>query len=149
MGETLRTLRTLCGGMAGSVVLFALFSWLILRTRGAPLAEAPGGDPLLPWLLVTAGFVCLVAAPFLGRSIFLRVREQGASSPEAAALVAYRASILLAFGLREAGGLLGAITAFVTGEVLAGYLLAAAALAMMVRSWPRREHLKSLMGPAV
>lgn len=143
----LRSLQLFCGTLAAGVAVFALATWLVLRTQGRPLVEPAEPGTLLPWVLVTAGFLCLIAAPFLGRSAYLRVRDRPADGPGVEVLEAYRASNLVAFALREAGGLLGGVTALVTGEILAGYLLAAAALAMMARAWPRRSHLEALMSP--
>lgn len=118
--------------------------------RGSPAGQPLAMDLTLPWLLVTVGFAFLIVAPFAARRLFRRGDEEelgGTQQPPERLLERYRTANLVGFALREAGGMLGVLTAFIAADPIPGYALAGASILMMARAWPRRETLEAILEP--
>jgi hypothetical protein len=143
LAEVHRNLTILWGAMVGGVVVFAGICFFLLRSGSVRPQPDPGSH--LALILVTAGFAALVAAPFLGRALTLWTEPtRGGGADLERALDAYRLAIVAASGLREAAGLVGGLTVLLTGQLVGGLALAVAAVVMLVRGRPRREHLEAL-----
>jgi hypothetical protein len=143
LGAVHRTLNLVWGAMVGGVVVFAGVCFFLLRSGS--VRPQPDPDSHLALILVTAGFAALVAAPFVGRALTLwTAPTRGGGEELERALGAYRSAVVVASGLREAAGLLGGLTVLLTGQLVAGLALAGAAVVMLVRGRPQREHLEAL-----
>jgi len=155
MEETLRTLNLLGAALVLGLATVTGVVFFLGRQRGP--GPPPVADPTLAWVLVTLGFALLILAPFATRALLGRDPDPGPEGFEEggkeggtrveALLRRFLSANLVGFALREAGGLMGAITAFLTRESNAGYALAGAAIFMFFRAWPRRSILESLAGP--
>jgi len=91
--------------------------------------------------LVAVSLALLVAAPSVKRAIFKRADAEGFDGDQEKRLAAWWKATLVAFALREAGGLIGFVLAVITGNSWWAWGLGGAALIAMALDWPRREHL--------
>jgi hypothetical protein len=90
--------------------------------------------------LVAVGLALLVAAPSVKRAIFKRADAEGFDS-DAERRAAYQKATIVAFALREAGGLIGFVLTVITGNSWWAWGLGGAALIAMAMDWPKRENL--------
>lgn len=134
-----RVLLVIWGALVAGVVIFAVVSYALLRSGAFQPVGGPGSP--LAFTLITVGFGLLIVAPFLGQAVGRRSTGAGGTPANVAA---YQTSMIVGHALREAAGLLGVVTALVAGALLGGYVLAAAAVLMMIKGRPRREHLVEL-----
>lgn len=100
---------------------------------------------LLP--LVAVGLALLVAAPSVKRAIFKRADAEGFDGDPEKRRAAWQKATIVAFSLREAGGLIGFALAVNTGNSWWAWGLGGAALIAMAMDWPKREHLASDQSP--
>jgi hypothetical protein len=99
------------------------------------------------YLLLFAGLALLVVAPSVKRAIFKRADAEGFDGDAGRRIAAWQKATIVAFALREAGGLIGLMLTAVTGSP--GWILGlgSAALIAMAMDWPRREPLASDQTP--
>jgi hypothetical protein len=91
--------------------------------------------------LVAVGLALLVAAPAVKRAIFKRADAEGFDGDAKGRAAAYQKATIVAFALREAGGLIGFVLTAITGSSWWAWGLGGAALIAMAMDWPKRENL--------
>lgn len=91
--------------------------------------------------LVVVGLALLVAAPAVKRAIFKRADAEGFDGDQEKRLAAWQKATIVAFALREAGGLIGFVLTAITGNSGWAWGLGGAALIAMAMDWPKRENL--------
>lgn len=91
--------------------------------------------------LVAVGLALLVAAPAVKRAIFKRADAEGFDGDPEKRLAAWQKATIVAFALREAGGLTGFVLTAITGNSWWIWGLGGAALIAMAMDWPKRENL--------
>lgn len=89
--------------------------------------------------LVTAALVLLVAAPSIKRAIFKRAEAEGFDGDPEKRRAAWQKATIVAFALREAGGLIGFVLTAISGNSWWIWGLGGAALTAMAMDWPKRE----------
>lgn len=140
----LRPLRRLCAALAGGVVLVAALSWVLLGPAGVRPLPLPDAVPLA----VTAAAAILILLSSRLRSSIVRrsfpTRPELQPQPEAV-LAAYRRATLVSFALLEGAALLGLMVALLSGRLLYGLVLCAAALLGMLTRWPRATEVDRLL----
>jgi len=92
-------------------------------------------------VLFAVGLAFLVAAPSVKRAIFKRADAEGFDGDQEKRRAAWQKATLVAFALREAGGLIGLVLTAITGNSWWICGLGGAALIAMALDWPKREHL--------
>jgi hypothetical protein len=97
--------------------------------------------------LVAVALALLVAAPAVQRAIFKRADAEGFDDDQEKRLAAWQKATIVAFALREAGGLIGFVLAAITGNSWWLWGLGGTALIAMAMDWPRRENLASDQTP--
>jgi len=91
--------------------------------------------------LAAVALALLVAAPSVKRAIFKRAEAEGFDGDPEKRRAAWQKATIVAFALREAGGLIGFVLTAITGNSWWAWGLGGAALIAMAMDWPRREHL--------
>ena len=81
----------------------------------------------------------LVAAPSVKRAIFKRADAEGFNGDPEKRRAAWQKATIMAFALREAGGLIGFVLTAITGNFLWIWGLGGAALIALAMDWPKRE----------
>lgn len=89
--------------------------------------------------LVAVGLALLVAAPSVKRAIFKRADAEGFDGNPEKRCAAWQKATIVAFALREAGGLIGLVLTAITGSPGWIWGLGSAALIAMALDWPKRE----------
>jgi hypothetical protein len=89
--------------------------------------------------LVAVGLALLVAAPSVKRAIFKWADAEGFDGDQEKRLAAWQKATIVAFALREAGGLIGFVLTVITGNFWWIWGLGGAALIAMAMDWPRRK----------
>ncbi len=126
-----RILQFICWGFLAALGIYLVLA-RALASQGAGLRGFPA---FLPWALVAVAGLAIFAAPV---AAVLALRTAEGRGP-AARPAAYQQSVIVAFALREAAGIIGIVVALLTGEWLwAAGLTGAAALAMAA-GWPTRN----------
>jgi hypothetical protein len=147
-----RTTQILHAALIAGVVIAGAVAYFLLAGGHY---QPPASGSLVAWNLVTAGFLLLIATPFVLQWLARRAAAQeegGVAPPQSgdellrATLERFTRQAIVGAALRESAGILGAVTVLVTGEVLAGFGLLLAALYTLLRSWPSRAQVKD---PAV
>jgi hypothetical protein len=92
-------------------------------------------------VLFAMGLALLVAAPAVKRAIFKRADAEGFDGDQEKRRAAWQKATIVAFALREAGGLIGFVLSAITGNSWWAWCLGGAALIAMAMDWPKREHL--------
>lgn len=137
MTNRYRQLVIICSAIAMSLVMVNVVLTILLVSGSLP------PNTSLPQAL-SVGMFCLalallVFAPAVQRAIRKRYEAEG----DAAALAAgYTTTVIVAFALREAAGLLGFTLALLTGNPWWSWGLGGAALLAMVMDRPRRAMLE-------
>ena len=121
-----RRLRTACGAMALSVVVLNVALTALWLSGSPPPRPQP---PAVPLALFALALVLLVAAPSVKRAILKRYEAEGFDGDRF--LAALSTATIVAFGLREAAGLLGFGLALLTGNPWWSWGLGGAALLAM------------------
>ena len=138
MTDRFRQLHILCGAILSGLVLVNIVLIVLLRSgsiRPAPLPQT------IPIILFAIGLGLLVASPAVKGAVFKRIGAKGFDSDIEKIFAAYQTSNVIAFALREAGGLIGFILALLTANVWWSWGLGGAAMIAMIFDWPKREHL--------
>jgi hypothetical protein len=89
--------------------------------------------------LAAVALALLVAAPSVKRAIFKRADAEGFDGDAGRRIAAWQKATIVAFALREAGGLIGLVLTAVTGNSWWAWGLGGAALIAMAMDWPKRE----------
>ncbi|HEY4574918.1 MAG TPA: hypothetical protein VIJ26_13155 [Thermoanaerobaculia bacterium] len=97
--------------------------------------------PAIPIILFMIGLALLVASPAVKAAVFKRIGAEGFDSDIEKIFAAYQTSNVIAFALREAGGLIGFILSLLTANVWWSWGLGGAAVIAMIFDWPKREQL--------
>ena len=138
--QRFRTLQFICWGF-----VVALGIYLVLARALASQGTGPTGFPaFLPWALVALAGFAILAAPFVA-SLGLRAAERR-DDPEARAN-AYQQSVVAAFALREAAGIIGIVVTLLTGHWLWSAGLTGAAALSMATGWPTRAAFDRFVEP--
>jgi hypothetical protein len=137
MPDRVRNLQIVCGAVAlGLVLVNAVLG--LLRARGLAPAPIP---QIVSVLVFAAGVALLVAAPAVKGAVYKRADAEGIHGDLGKVFAAYRKATLIAFALREAGGLIGFILSMLTGNPWWSWGLGGAAVIAMALDWPKRGHL--------
>jgi hypothetical protein len=94
---------------------------------------------VISFFLFAVGLALLVAAPSVKRALFKRADAEGFDGDQEKRLAAWRKATLVAFALREAGGLIGLVLTVITGNPWWAWGLGGAALFGMAMDWPKQE----------
>lgn len=89
--------------------------------------------------LAAVGLALLVTAPAVKRAIFKRADAEGFDGDQEKRLAAWQKATIVAFALREAGGLIGFVLTAITGNSWWVWGLGGTALITMAMDWPKRE----------
>jgi hypothetical protein len=136
--DRFRQLHILCGAiLAGLLLINGVLT--ILLTTGA-LKPAPLPQPAL-LVLFGVGLALLVASPAVKGAVFKRIGAEGFGADTDRIFAAYQTSTIIAFALREAGGLIGFMLSILTANPWWSWGLGGAAVIAMIFDWPKREHL--------
>jgi len=87
--------------------------------------------------LAAVALALLVAAPSVKRAIFKRADAEGFDGDPEKRRAAWQNATIVAFALREAGGLIGFMLAAITGNSWWAWGLGGAALIAMALDWPK------------
>jgi hypothetical protein len=138
MTDRFRQLHILCGAiLAGLVLVNAILMFLL--ASGAIKPEPLPQAVLL--ILFALALALLVASPAVKGAVFKRIGAEGFSGDQDKNFAAYQTSNIIAFALREAGGLIGFILSLLTANPWWSWGLGGAAVIAMIFDWPKREHL--------
>jgi hypothetical protein len=136
--DRFRQLQILCGAiLAGLVLINGIL--IVLLTTGA-LKPVPLLQPVL-LVLFGVGLALLVASPAIKGAVFKRIGAEGFGADTDKIFTAYQTSTIIAFALREAGGLIGFMLSILTANPWWSWGLGGAAVIAMVFDWPKREHV--------
>jgi len=137
MLDRIRNLQIVCGAIAlGLLLVNAVL--LILLARGLTPVPIPKTVSIV---LFAAGVALLVAAPAVKGAVYKRADAEGIQGDLGKVFAAYRKATLIAFALREAGGLIGFVLSILTANPWWSRGLGGAAVIALALDWPRREHL--------
>lgn len=134
MEERFRQLYIVCGALMASVVLVNLTLLVLLKSEG--LQPSPPPDPV-PLVLFAVGLTLLVAAPAVKGAVFKRADAEGFGGDPGRRFAAYRTATIVAFALREAGGLIGFVLSMMTANPWWSWGLGGAAIIAMLVDWPK------------
>lgn len=141
----LRAVTRVCEALAGSVVLFAILSWLLTRESGG--RAIPGLPPAVPLALsLLAAMLILLSSRF--RSSILRrafPRSVALEANPETVLAAYGRAALASFAILEVAALLGLVISLTSGSAYFGVVLCVASLLGMLTRWPRPAEVDRLL----
>lgn len=140
MNDRFRRLQILCFAILMSVIMVNVLLAILLS--GGNLKPEPV-SPDLPIILFAVGLALLVSSGAVKRAVFKRADAEGFDGDPGKVFTAYQTATILAFALREAGGLIGFILGLLTGNPWWSWGLGGAAVIVMIFDWPKREHLGS------
>ncbi|HET9212266.1 MAG TPA: hypothetical protein VFR03_17815 [Thermoanaerobaculia bacterium] len=138
MTDRFRQLHILCGAILSGLILVNVILIVLLKSGSigpAPLPQA------FPMVLFAIALALLVASPAVKGAVFKRIGAEGFGADKDKIFAAYQTSNIIAFALREAGGLIGFILSLLTANVWWSWGLGGAAVIAMIFDWPKREHL--------
>ena len=137
--DRFRTLYVLCGAIALSLLMINVVLTVLFFSGSLPAAfEIPRAVSLV---LFSLGLLLLVAAPAAKRAVFKRAEAEGFDGDRERLFAAYQTSHIVAFAMREAGGLIGFVLALMTGNPWWSWGLGGAALIAMIVDRPRDARL--------
>jgi hypothetical protein len=141
----LRTVSRICGGLAGTVALFAFLSWE--QTQGAGGRPIPGLPPAVPLSLSMLAAVLILLSSRLRSSVLRRAFPRSAAlepNPDTV-LAAYGRASLLSFAVLETAAILGLAVSLTTGAASYGIILCVVSLFGMLTRWPRAGEVDRLL----
>lgn len=138
MSDPLRRLQILCFAILMGVVMVNVVLVILLAAGDLQPKAVPSN---LPVLLFAIGLALLVSSGAVKRAVFKRADAEGFDGDLGKVFSAYQTATILAFALREAGGLIGFILALLTGNPWWSWGLGGAAVIAMIFDWPKREQL--------
>jgi hypothetical protein len=134
----LRPVIRVCRALAGTVVLFAILSW-VLTGSGLP--------PVVPLALSLFAAVLILLSSRFRSSALKRAFPRSAeltASPETV-LAVYGKATLISFAILALAGLLGLAVALTSGSAYYGIVLCVATLCAMFTRWPRAAEVDRLL----
>ncbi len=138
MPDRFRQLHILCGAILSGLAL--MNAVLIVLVQSGSVKPAPLPQSVLIILFAIA-LALLVASPAVKGAVFKRIGAEGFGADKDKIFDAYQTSNVIAFALREAGGLIGFLLSALTANYWWSWGLGGAAAIAMIFDWPRREHL--------
>ncbi|HSU81295.1 MAG TPA: hypothetical protein VLR69_02695 [Thermoanaerobaculia bacterium] len=138
MTDRFRQLHILCGAILSGLVLVNVVLIVLLRSGSIGPVPLP---QTIPIPLFAIGLALLVASPAVKGAVFKRIGAEGFGGDKDKIFAAYQTSNIIAFALREAGGLIGFALSLLTANVWWSWGLGGAAVIAMIFDWPKREHL--------
>jgi len=135
--DRFRTLYVLCGAIALSLLMVnVVLTVLFLSGSLPPASDTPKAILLV---LFSLSLLLLAAAPAAKRAVFKRAEAEGFDSDRKRLSAAYQTSHIVAFAMREAGGLIGFVLALMTGNPWWSWGLGGAAVIALIVDRPRPE----------
>lgn len=138
MNDRFRRLQIVCFAILMAVVMVNVVLAFLLASGNFDPKPLP---PNLPYILFAIGLVLLVSSGAVKAAVFKRADAEGFDSDLGKVFAAYQNATLIAFALREAGGMIGFILSLLTGNPWWSWGLGGAAVIAMVFDWPKRERL--------
>lgn len=138
MPDRFRQLHILCGAILLGLVLVNAVLIFLLKAGSIGPAPLP---PTIPIILFAIALALLVASPAVKGAVFKRIGAEGFGGDTDKIFAAYQTSNVIAFALREAGGLIGFVLSLLTANYWWSWGLGGAAVIAMIFDWPKREHL--------
>jgi hypothetical protein len=141
----LRTVSRICGGLAGTVALFAFLSWELTREAGG--RPIPGLPPAVPLSLSMLAAMLILLSSHLRSSVLRRAFPRSAAlepNPDTV-LAAYGRASLLSFAVLVTAAILGLAVSLSTGAVSYGIILCVVSLFGMLTRWPRAGEVDRLL----
>lgn len=138
MDDRFRRLQIVCFAILMAVVMVNVVLVVLLTTGNLDPKPVPRS---LPIILFTIGLVLLVSSGAVKAAIFKRADAEGFDGDPGKVFNAYQNATLIAFALREAGGLIGFILSLLTGNPWWSWGLGGAAVIAIIFDWPKRERL--------
>jgi hypothetical protein len=138
MSDRFRRLQIVCFAVLTAVVMVNVVL-AILRASGN--LDPKPLPPNVPIILFAIGLTLLVSSGAVKAAVFKRADAEGFDGDPGKVFNAYQTATLIAFALREAGGLIGFILALLTGNLWWSWGLGGAAVIAMIFDRPKREHL--------
>lgn len=136
--DRFRNLTIICRALTMSVVLVNLMLAFLLFSGSLPPAAIQ--KPAAVAVFAVA-LTLLVASPAVKGAVFKRADAEGFEGNPDRRFAAYQTAYMVAFAMREGGGLLGFILALLTGNPWWSWGLGAAALISMITDWPKPQAL--------
>jgi hypothetical protein len=136
--DRFRRLQFLCFAILMSVVMVNVVLVILLASdnlQSKPLS------PNMPIVLFAVGVALLVSSGAVKRAVYKRADAEGFDGDLGKVFKAYQTATVIAFALREAGGLIGFILSLLTGNPWWSWGLGGAAVIAMIFDWPKREQL--------
>lgn len=138
MNDRFRRLQILCFAILMTVGMVNAVLVVLLATGNLDPKPLPANVPII---LFTIGLALLVSSGAVKRAVYKRADAEGFDGGLGKVFTAYQTATILAFALREAGGLLGFILSLLAGNPWWSWGLGGAAGVAMLFDWPKREHL--------
>lgn len=138
MTDPFRQLQILCGAILSGLVLVNAVLIFLFKSGSIRPAPLPATIPLILFAIALA---LLVASPAVKGAVFKRIGAEGFGGDADKIFAAYQTSNIIAFALREAGGLIGFVLSLLTANFWWSWGLGGAAVIAMIFDWPKREHL--------
>lgn len=138
MNDRFRRLQILCFAILMAVVMVNVV--LVILLASGNLDPKPL-SPNVPIALFAIGLALLVSSGAVKRAVYKRADAEGFDGDPGRFFNAYQTATIIAFALREAGGLIGFILSLLTGNPWWSWGLGGAAVIAMVFDWPKREQL--------
>ena len=138
MNDPFRRLQIVCFAILMAVVMVNVVLAVLLASGSLDPKPLP---PNASYILFAIGLVLLVSSGAVKAAVFKRADAEGFDGDPGKVFNAYQNATLIAFALREAGGLIGFILALLTGNPWWSWGLGGAAVIAMIFDWPKRERL--------
>lgn len=138
MNDRFRQLHTICGAILSGLILVNAVLLVLLQSGSIQPAPLP---QTVPMILFAIALALLVASPAVKGAVFKRIGAEGFGADPGKIFAAYQTANIVAFALREAGGLIGFILSMLTANPWWSWGLGGAAVIAMIFDWPKREHL--------
>jgi len=138
MTDRFRQLHILCGAILAALVLVNVVLVVLLQSGAITPAPIPQAVSMILFAIALA---LLVASPAVKGAVFKRIGAEGFGADQEKIFSAYQTSNIIAFALREAGGLIGFILSLLTANYWWSWGLGGAAVIAMIFDWPKRGHL--------
>jgi hypothetical protein len=138
MNDRFRQLHILCGAILAGLILVNAVLIVLLQSgsiRPAPIPQT------VSMILFAIALALLVASPAVKGAVFKRIGAEGFGADRDKIFSAYQTSNIIAFALREAGGLIVFILSLLTANYWWSWGLGGSAVIAMIFDWPKREHL--------
>jgi hypothetical protein len=136
--DRFRQLHILCGAILAGPVLMNLVLAVLLVTGALEPVAIP--RPVVLGLFAV-GVALLASSAAVKGAVFKRIGAAGFGGDIHKVFAAYQTSNLVAFGMREAAGMIGFVLALLTTDPWWSWGLGGAAVVAMIYDWPKQAHL--------